>query len=183
MSDKTDKSTGKSQGNGQDAAPEKLQHFRMDNLRQYLKDLSFENPNAPEGVSGTESEPSIAITVNVTVANKEQHIYEVLLQIEMKTTQGNRTIFAIDVLYGGIFRVENGPEEHVKLALMVEAPRVMFPFVQRIIANATRDGGFPPVIMQQVDFQALYANKQRKENEKPGPQADAQGQADQTAEE
>ncbi len=128
-------------------------------LTQYVKDLSFENPNAPASLQMAEA-PRIEINVNVNARRSGDDLYEVELKIEARATTGETTAFVVDLLYGGLFALRNLPEEALEPFLVVEAPRILFPFARRIVADATRDGGFPPLLLEPIDFGSLYMAQQ-----------------------
>lgn len=128
-------------------------------LTQYVKDFSFENPNAPASLQMTE-QPRIEINVNVNARRSGDDLYEVELKIEARATTGETTAFVVDLLYGGLFGLRNLPEEALEPFLVVEAPRILFPFARRIVADATRDGGFPPLMLEPIDFGSLYMQQQ-----------------------
>ncbi len=129
-------------------------------LTQYVKDFSFENPNAPQSLQMAE-QPRIEINVNVNAKRAGDDLYEVELKIEARATAGDQTSFVIDLLYGGLFGLRNLPEEALEPFLIVEAPRILFPFARRIVADATRDGGFPPLLLEPIDFGSLYLAQQQ----------------------
>ena len=128
-------------------------------LTQYVKDLSFENPNAPASLQMT-SPPRIEINVNVNAKRAGDNLYEVELKIEAKAMNDETTAVVVDLLYGGLFGLRNLPEEALEPFLVVEAPRILFPFARRIVADATRDGGFPPLLLEPIDFGSLYMAQQ-----------------------
>ena len=124
-------------------------------LAQYVKDLSFENPNAPRSFQ-MQGQPQIEINVNVQARRAGEDMFEVDLKIEASAKSEDQTSFIVDLLYGGLFGLRNVPEEALEPFLIVEGPRILFPFARRIIADATRDGGFPPLLLEPIDFAALY---------------------------
>ena len=123
---------------------------------QYIKDLSFENPNAPQILIEGPSQPDVEIAVNVgaELINKEQ--YEVTLKIAAKAIAGETTLFLVDLTYAGLVTPEGATAGEVSPLIMIEAPRLLFPFARAIISEATRDGGFMPLNIQPVDFIAVY---------------------------
>ena len=136
-------------------------------LAQYIKDLSFENPNAPRSLTqqpGQQS-PKINIQINVNGKPLAEHDFEVELKIEGRAEVANALLFSFDLLYAGIFKIQNVPQENVHAIVMIECPRLLFPFAREIIANAVRDGGFPPLMIDPVDFVSLY--RQRMEQQPP----------------
>jgi preprotein translocase subunit SecB len=125
-------------------------------LAQYTKDLSFENPNAPRSLQPQSQAPNIAIQVNVNAKPLSQGDYEVELLIEGKAGEAPNLLFAFEIVYGGVFRLANIPNESVHPVIMIECPRLLFPFARQIIADAVRQGGFPPLYIDPIDFAALY---------------------------
>ena len=128
-------------------------------LGQYLKDLSFENPNAPQSLAPQPSQPDIAIAVNVNAKNLGPNDYEVELHLDAKATAEGKTVFAAELLYAGAFRVENFPQNMLHPAILIECPRLLFPFARQILADATRNGGFPPLMLDPIDFGAMYQQR------------------------
>lgn len=130
-------------------------------LAQFVKDLSFENPNAPRSLQ-MEGAPRIEINVGVN-ANRsdEEDLFEVHLKIEARAYQETTPVFVVDLLYGGLFVLRNVPAEALEPFLVVEAPRLLFPFARRVVADATRDGGFPPLLLEPIDFGALYMQQRQ----------------------
>ncbi len=124
-------------------------------LTQYTKDLSFENPGAPQSLQ-MEGQPRIEINVNVNARRAGDDVYEVELKIDAKAFNESAVAFVVELLYAGLFGLRNMPEESLEPFLVVEAPRILFPFARRIIADATRDGGFPPLLLEPIDFGSLY---------------------------
>ncbi len=127
-------------------------------LGQYVKDLSFENPNAPGSLQkmATDNKPQIDVGVNVNARRLADERYEVDLKITAKAQNGDEATFLIELLYSGIFATRNMPEEALQPFLLIECPRILFPFARRIIADVSRDGGFPPLLLEPIDFSTLY---------------------------
>ncbi|MEZ5841668.1 MAG: protein-export chaperone SecB [Hyphomicrobiales bacterium] len=141
-------------------------------LAQYLKDLSFENPNAPASLQPKQQQPQIQIGVNVNGQPRSETDFEVSLKIEARGGSGNDVLFNIEVEYGGLVRVQNVPPEHVHATVLIEGPRLLFPFVRQIVADATRNGGFPPLMIDPIDFAQLYRQRMvQAENEMGAGQA------------
>jgi preprotein translocase subunit SecB len=130
-------------------------------LGQYLKDFSFENPNAPQSLGQQQQNPDINIAVNVNAKNLGPNDYEVELQLDAKATAGGKILFAAELLYAGLFRLENFPANLVQAAALIECPRMLFPFARQIMADATRNGGFPPLMLDPIDFAAMYQKRMR----------------------
>jgi preprotein translocase subunit SecB len=138
-------------------------------LAQYIKDFSFENPNAPRSLSPSQTQPSINIQINVAVGQLAATDYEVSLKLEGKaeTTDAATLLFAFDLTYAGVFRIQNVPQEQVHPVVMIECPRLLFPFAREIIASAVRGGGFPPLLLDPVDFVALYQQRVAQMQQQP----------------
>ena len=141
-------------GNAPEASPPQLNV-----LAQYTKDLSFENPNAPGSLAPQEQQPNINIQINVGANNLSDTEYEVTLSIEGKADAKGAVLFSFELAYAGVFRITNVPKENLHPLVMIECPRLLFPFAREIIASATRNGGFPPLMVDPVDFVALYQQR------------------------
>ena len=128
-------------------------------IGQYIKDLSFENPNAPNSLVPRENGPNIAINVNVTAKQIADTDFEVELLLEGKAGDGVDLMFRFELNYAGIFRVVNIPAENIQGEIMIECPRLLFPFARQIIADSVRNGGFPPLLIDPIDFTGLYQQK------------------------
>jgi preprotein translocase subunit SecB len=131
-------------------------------LGQYLKDFSFENPNAPASLAPQQSQPDINIAVNVNARNLGPTEFEVELHLNAKATGGGRVVFAAELLYAGIFRLENFPQNLLQAAVLIECPRMLFPFARQIMADATRNGGFPPLMLDPIDFAGMYQQRMKQ---------------------
>jgi preprotein translocase subunit SecB len=131
-------------------------------LAQYVKDFSFENPNAPRSLAPTGQQPSINIQVNVDAAPMSATDFEVNLRLEGKAElpgQPPTMLFSFELVFGGLFRIQNVPAESTQAIILIECPRLLFPFAREIVATATRNGGFPPLLLDPVDFVALYRQR------------------------
>ncbi len=128
-------------------------------LGQYVKDISFENPGAPKSLRQTEKPPQLDVNVNVGARPQSNTEYEVEIKIEAKATRGDETLFIVEVTYAGVFQIQNVPPEHIHPLALIECPRLLFPFARQIVADATRQGGFPPLLIDPVDFAALYRRR------------------------
>jgi len=138
-------------------------------LGQYLKDLSFENPNAPQTLAPQQNQPDINIAVNVNAKNLAPTDFEVELHLEAKAMASGKVIFAAELLYAGLFRMENFPQNMLHPAVLIECPRMLFPFARQILADATRNGGFPPLMLDPIDFASMY--QKRIQAQAPAAQA------------
>ena len=128
-------------------------------LAQYIKDLSFENPGAPGSLRGRSGNPNIAITIDVRPGPVTNEEAEVELRLDARATSGDEVIFAIELVYAGLFRLNNIPADAVQPILRIECPRLLFPFARQILADASRNGGFPPLLIDPIDFVGLYRQR------------------------
>ena len=128
-------------------------------LGQYIKDLSFENPGAPRSLRSSEKAPKLDVNVNVNARPQSANEFEIELKLEAKAMRGQETLFIAEVTYAGLFQIRNVPQEHVHPLLLIECPRLLFPFARQILADATRQGGFPPLMIDPIDFAALYRQR------------------------
>lgn len=137
------------------AAPQ----VRMSVLAQFVRDMSFENMVAQKGITGADVQPDIQVAVSLDARKRAaDHQFDVITKFKVtsKNKANGETLFLLEVDYGGVFHVEGVPEEQLHPFLLIECPRLLFPFVRRIISDVTRDGGFPPLNIDTVDFMALY---------------------------
>jgi preprotein translocase subunit SecB len=142
--------------NGNGAPPEAAPSPQLNVLAQYTKDLSFENPNAPASLGPQPQQPAISIQINVSANNIAENEFEVMLSVEGKAENAGKLMFSFELVYAGVFRILNVPQENLHPLVMIECPRLLFPFAREIIATAVRDGGFPPLMLDPVDFVGLY---------------------------
>jgi preprotein translocase subunit SecB len=137
---------------------------------QYIKDLSFEAPSAPEIFSKMNQAPDIPINVDVQARHLEGNTFEIVLAFNATATVGGETAFVLELSYGAVARVNPQQPDHTQPLLLIEAPRTMFPFARNIIADTTRDGGFPPLMLQPIDFVQLYRQRMEHEGQAQPPQ-------------
>ena len=144
------------------AQPEAPVAPTMKIVNQYIRDMSFENIAAQKNMGG-DLKPEINVQVNLDAQKKADNSYEVSLKVTVTATSNGDNVFLLEIDYGGLFVIENLPEEQLHPYLMIECPRMMFPFVRRIARDVTADGGFPPLNIDGIDFMALYrAELQRR---------------------
>jgi len=124
-------------------------------ISQYIKDLSFENPNAP-AIFQSQVAPSIDVQFNIGTGQVGDEVHEVVLKIDVRAEVEGQVAFIVDLSYAGLFGIRNVPDEHLQPFMLGEAPRLLFPFARRVLADAVRDGGFPPLLLEPIDFGALY---------------------------
>ncbi len=142
-------------------------------LAQYIKDLSFENPNSPRSLQPREKAPDINININVNANPLSETDFEVELKLEASAGEGADAMFNVELIYGGVFRLQNIPEEAKGPAILIECPRLLFPFARQIVADSTRNGGFPPLMIDPIDFAALYQQRIAEEQVKSQVKTDA----------
>ena len=147
-------------------------------IAQYVKDLSLENPNAP-AVYQWQNQPQMDVQFNIGANVVAQDLHEVALKIEITAKAEEGTAFQLELLYGGLFALRNLPAEQLQPFLLAEAPRILFPFARRIIADATIDAGFPPLLLDPIDFAGLYMQRaaQQQAEASGGQAGDVTGQA------
>ena len=136
-------------------------------ITQYIKDLSFENPNAPASLNPELSAPSVELAVNVQARALTEENYEIELRIQATAKHDEETAFIVELVYGGMFLLKNFPADAMEMMCMIECPRLIFPFARRIISDATRDGGFSPLQLDPIDFAGLFAAHKAQQSE-PG---------------
>jgi preprotein translocase subunit SecB len=127
---------------------------------QYIKDLSFENPRAPQSFVQQTAQPEVEINVDVKAQNLNPDVFEVVLTINATARAQGETVFLVELAYGSVVTIHNASPEMLPTLVLVETPRIVFPFARAIIANATRDGGFPPLMINPIDFGELLRRQQ-----------------------
>lgn len=145
--------TGETLGNGEDNLPQ------VGLIAQYVKDLSFENPNAP-AVYQWQGQPRIDVQFNIRADTVGEDVHEVMLKIDVTAASDQGTAFRVDLLYAGLFGLRNIPQDQAQPFLLAEAPRLLFPFARRVLSDAVRDGNFPPLMLEPIDFGSLYMQQQ-----------------------
>lgn len=133
---------------------------------QYVKDLSFENPRAPQSLLQPQ-QPEVSLGVDVKAQNLAPDVYEVVLTVQANAKHGTDSIFVAELAYAAVITLKNVPQDALGLALLVEAPRLMFPFARAIISNVTRDGGYPPLLVHPIDFAELLRQQQAQQASGP----------------
>ena len=127
---------------------------------QYIKDFSFENPGAPGSLANMDKSPQIDLALDLSIQKlPEEDYYEVEISISAKALSNQKTLFVVDLKYAGVFNLINIPEEQIQMLLAVHCPSIIFPYARKIIADATQDGGFQPLMIDPVDFGVLYSKK------------------------
>ena len=126
-------------------------------LAQYIRDLSFENPRAPESLRGAEGPPQIELGVELNARGREDGLFEVELKLTARAARQADTVFHIELVYAGLFQINGVQGSDMEPVLMIECPRYLFPFARRVVADLTTEGGFPPFMLEPLDFAAIYA--------------------------
>ena len=144
------------QSDGTKAAPS------LNILTQYIKDMSFEAPGAPNSLRARQQAPEISIGVNVN-ANPMGEDYDVNLTINGKAMVGEEALFVVELVYGGVFRLQNFQREHLLPVLFIECPRILFPFARQIVSDVTQSGGFPPLRIDPIDFAQMFQRRMAEE--------------------
>ncbi|CAN7228519.1 protein-export chaperone SecB [Phyllobacterium sp. LjRoot231] len=143
-----------------------VQQQTLNILAQYVKDLSFESPGAPLSLRPRENAPGISINVNVNANPIAENDFDVVLTLSAKAVEGKDVLFNAELVYGGVFRLVGFPQEHLLPLLFIECPRLLFPFARQIIAEATRNGGFPPLMIDPIDFAQMFQQRMAEEQAK-----------------
>jgi preprotein translocase subunit SecB len=146
--------------NGNGAAP------TLNVLAQYVKDLSFESPNAPNSLRARDKAPGINIGVNVNANPMSETEFDVVLTLNAKASFDKDVLFNVELVYGGVFNIQGFPNEHMLPILFIECPRLLFPFARQIISDATRNGGFPPLMIDPIDFAQMFTQRMAEEQVK-----------------
>lgn len=150
----SDEMTGANNGSQNGAAEDNGVKIQI--IGQYVKDLSFENPGAPLTLN---VRPQIDLGVDLQARGVDENRYEVDLKLRVSAKAEDKTVFLMELLYAGLFQIENAADEVLQQILLIEAPHLMFPFARRIVADAVRDGGMPPLMIEPIDFHGLYLAK------------------------
>ena len=141
-----------------ETTPEPVQGPQISNIAQYVKDMSFESPNSPASVLEGKETPNGELSVQVKARKLGGDQYEIVLQFQIEGSKGGETAFLVELQYAGVFAVSGFTEDDHQKALMIECPRLLFPFARRVIADTVRDGGFPQLMLGAIDFVQLYKN-------------------------
>ena len=145
-----------------ETSPEAIQGPQISNIAQYVKDMSFESPNSPASILEGKETPNGELSVQVKARKLGGDQYEVILQFQIEGSKGGETAFLVELQYAGVFIVSGFSEADHQKALMIECPRLLFPFARRVIADTVRDGGFPQLMLGTIDFVQLYKNYLQK---------------------
>jgi preprotein translocase subunit SecB len=155
------------------AAPNAAPSFNI--VGQYIRDLSFENPGAPGSILAGGANPAFNVSINVQVKKQTDDVYAVEITLNAKAEREQTVLFNVELVYGGLFRVRNVAENQLPPLLMIECPRQLFPFARQVLANVTQAGGFPPLMMEPVDFVAIYQQNLARMGQAEAGAADSSG--------
>jgi preprotein translocase subunit SecB len=156
-----DTPTSESTGNGAASADSKQVQLVVN--AQYVKDLSFENPRAPQSLIQQKGPPDVSLDVDVKARSLAHELYEVMLTISVEAKAEGETVFIVQLSYGAVVTAKNATQELLPSMILIETPRLMFPFARNVVAEATRDGGFPPLLINPIDFAELLRREQAKQ--------------------
>ncbi|MCE0506279.1 MULTISPECIES: protein-export chaperone SecB [unclassified Roseivivax] len=171
--------TSTNQGSGNGAAEQPPAQPKLNVLAQYIRDMSFENVLAQKGATG-ETQPDVQVQVNLDARKRQtENQYEVVMKLTVtnKSKSSGDTLFLMELDYAGIFQVENVPQDQLHPFLLIECPRMLFPFARRIVSDVTRDGGFPPLNLETIDFVSLYRAELQRRQQAQAAQSEQSGQA------
>ena len=154
-----------SQGNGPVAPP--AQQIQVRIAGQYVKDLSFESPNVSKFITNPPENPNLNVEIDVEAGSIGPNLYESSIEFKARATTKDLVIYEFEIIYGGAFQIQNIPPQALEPMLFVNCPSLLFPFLRRIVADLTREGGFPPLLLDPVDFGSLYMRKKQAEATPP----------------
>jgi preprotein translocase subunit SecB len=140
-------------------------------LAQFIRDLSFESPHAPDSLRPGPTQPQVDLGVELNARARPDQLYDVELKMTARAVRDSETVFHIELLYAGLFQILGVPEPDIEPVLMIECPRYLFPFARRIIADLTAEGGFPPFMLEPLDFGGIYASRKAAGETQPVGQA------------
>lgn len=135
--------------------------FQVQVVGQFIKDLSFENPSMGKRLKGKDEQPNLEVQINVNAKPLADDHYESAIEFKAVATNSSGTIYDLELVYAGIFRLKNAPEDALEPFLLIHCPTLVFPFLRRLVADLTREGGFPPLLLDPVDFATLYAHNKK----------------------
>lgn len=150
------------------AAGSPAQSAQIQIVGQYIKDLSFENPSVGKPIQKSDESPNLEVQINVSANRLKEELFESAIELKVVASISEGTIYDLELIYGGMFRARNIEDQALEAFLLIHCPTLLFPFARRVVADLTREGGFPPLMLDPIDFTALYQmNKKRNEGQKP----------------
>lgn len=144
---------------------------RLQMLTQYVRDLSFENIAVQKGLTAADGKPDVKVQINLDIQQRPGERYEVALKVNIDSKVGEAQVFILELDYAGLFLIQNAPQDQLHALLMIECPRLVFPYVRRVVGDITRDGGYPPLNLEQIDFLALYRQELARRQQSAPAQA------------
>jgi preprotein translocase subunit SecB len=147
------------------AAPDQAEAPGIRILAQFVRDFSFENPRAPDALRAAAVQPQIDLGVEMNARGRDDGLYEVDLKLSARAAREDGPLFVVELLYGGVFQIGGVSPEDIEPVLLIECPRYLFPFARRIIADITSEGGFPPFLLDPIDFAGVYAARKAEEGQ------------------
>ena len=156
-------------GNGEGREPSQGQQAQIRVIAQYIKDLSFENPNVRKLLDSQGEPPNLRVEVNVNASKITDKAYESAIQLKAEATNNLGTIYDLELSYAGMFEISNMPEASLEPFLLINCPALLFPFVRRLVADLTREGGFPPLLLDPIDFTGLFVKRQQDKQAQAQP--------------
>lgn len=136
-------------------------------LSQYVKDLSFENPIVRKLMASPGDSPNLKVEVNVNAERVDGDVYESAIEFKATATNNVGTIYVLETVYAGLFKIESMPEQALEPFLLISGPTTIFPFLRRLVADVTREGGYPPLMLDPIDFASLYMRRQKEKQAAP----------------
>ena len=134
-------------------------------LAQFVRDFSFENPRAPDALRAGAAQPQIDLGVEMNARGRDDGLFEVDLKLSARASRDDGPLFVVELLYGGVFQITGVGAEDIEPVLLIECPRFLFPFARRIISDITAEGGYPPFMLDPIDFAGVYAARKAQEGE------------------
>jgi preprotein translocase subunit SecB len=131
-------------------------------IGQYIKDLSFENPNIRKLIDGNNEKPTLRVEVNVNATKMTDRVYESAIEFKAEATSQAGVIYDMELAYAGLFEIQSIPEQALQPFLLINCPSLLFPFLRRLVADLTREGGFPPLLLDPIDFAGLFMQRQQQ---------------------
>ena len=129
---------------------------------QFIRDLSFENPNVTRLLEGPGENPNLKIEVNVNAERLKPELFQSVIDFKAHATNATGTIYIMECVYGGLFKLQNVPDQALEPFLLINCPTILFPFLRRLVADITREGGYPPLLLDPIDFGGLYMRRQQE---------------------
>jgi preprotein translocase subunit SecB len=164
MADQGNNGNGAAEG----SRPEGQNPIQAKIVNQYIKDLSFENPNVHKLISGSGDQPNLKVEVNVGAQRIDGDLYETSIEFKATATNNLGTIYVLETVYAGLLKIESMPEGALEPFLLISGPAMIFPFLRRLVADITREGGFPPLLLDPIDFGGLYIRRQQQRSQASG---------------